>query len=249
MAPEESVVASRKYTSVDLIPWDPENASHCARLYDQRVACSWDEDLIDEWKGKVREGKKILYWIKINNDLPAKEELLAKHIARYPNEKEAIVDTAETLGKAPRTPTSASFIPIGHIALDLFPDRNEQFKLPQSTVWIKSLYISWAIQAGGFGRSAMHHLERLATQPPLRATTIALDTLTKDFQATPENLAIFNKIRGAELPVEQFRSNEDWYARQGYQVIEYITGLAKWRDRETGVEIDVPLVFMKKDLV
>lgn len=63
MPPEEEKVPSRKYTSVDLIPWDPGNASHCARLFDQRVACSWDEELIDEWKGKAREGKKFLYWI------------------------------------------------------------------------------------------------------------------------------------------------------------------------------------------
>ncbi|KAL6884099.1 hypothetical protein HDV57DRAFT_444901 [Trichoderma longibrachiatum] len=249
MPPEEEKVPSRKYTSVDLIPWDPGNASHCARLFDQRVACSWDEELIDEWKGKAREGKKFLYWINIKDDMPAKEELLAKHITRYPNEKEPLIDTAETLGKSPRTPTSASFIPIGHIALDLYPDRNEQFELPQSTVWIKSLYISWAIQAGGFGRAAMHQLERLATQPPLRATTMALDTLTKTFQTDPESLAIFNKIRGAELPVEQFRSNEEWYARQGYHIIAYITGFYKWRDRETGLEIEVPSVFLKKDLV
>ncbi|TFB03399.1 hypothetical protein CCMA1212_004429 [Trichoderma ghanense] len=251
MPPQENSVPShsQKYTSVDLIPWDPENSSHCARLFDQRVACTWDEELIEEWKGKVREGNKLLYWITINDDLPAKQDLLARHIARYPNEKEPIVDTAQELGKSPRTPTSESFIPIGHIALDLYPDRNEQFKLPQSTVWIKSLYISWAIQAGGFGRSAMHQLERLATQPPLRATTMALDTVTKLFQATPESIAIFNKIRGAEIPAGQFRSNEEWYARQGYEVVAYITGMYKWRDRETGSEIEVPSVFMKKDLV
>lgn len=58
-------------------------------------------------------------------------------------EKEAIVDTAETLGKSSRTPTLISFIPIGHIALELYPERQEQYSLPESTVWIKSLYISW----------------------------------------------------------------------------------------------------------
>lgn len=57
-------------------------------------------------------------------------------------EKEAIVDTATTLAKSPRTPTLTTFMPIGHIALDLYPERNTQFSLPQSTVWIKSLYIS-----------------------------------------------------------------------------------------------------------
>ncbi|KAL6881233.1 hypothetical protein J3F83DRAFT_711035 [Trichoderma novae-zelandiae] len=245
--PECGVTEKIKYASADLIPWDPENESHCARLFEQRVACSWDQGLVGEWRGKVREGNKFLYWIKINDNVPAKEEFLAKHLARYPNEKEPIVDTAESLSKSPRTPTSVSFIPIGHVALDLYPDRNEQFSLPRSTVWIKSLYISWAIQAGGFGRSAMHQLERLAALPPLSATAMALDTVTKRFQTTPESLAIYAKVLGAELPVEQFRSTEEWYARQGYAVVGYVAGMYKWLDREMGIE--VPAVFMKKDIV
>ncbi|PTB70765.1 hypothetical protein BBK36DRAFT_1137420 [Trichoderma citrinoviride] len=257
MSPQESEsVPSKQYSAAALVPFDPESESHCARLFAQRVACSWDQDLIEEWKGKVREGNKFLYWIKIRDDLPGKEGLLAKHIARYPNEQEPIVDTAQAQGKSPRTPSSVSFVPIGHVALDLYPDRNERFSLPASTVWIKSLYISWAIQAGGFGRSAMHQLEHLARLPPLRATTMALDTLTRDFQNTPESLAIYRRLRGGGggeeeevAPEQQFRSNEDWYARQGYGVVGYVTGMYKWLDRETGREVDVPLVFMKKDLV
>ncbi|UKZ73804.1 hypothetical protein TrVFT333_001456 [Trichoderma virens FT-333] len=237
MSPPE-IIKSQKYASADLIPFDPNSETQCTRLFQQRVACSWDQDLIEEWKGKT-----------INDSLPAKDEHLAKHIERYPNEKEAIVDTAEILGKSTRTPTLASFIPIGHIALDLYPDRNEQFSLPQSTVWIKSLYISWAIQAGGFGRSAMHQIEHLATLPPLNATTMALDTVRKEFQTSPESIAILNKIRGSDVDAASFRSNEEWYTRQGYSVIARVDGMYTWVDEETGAEIPIPSVFLKKDLV
>ncbi|RFU77361.1 hypothetical protein TARUN_4866, partial [Trichoderma arundinaceum] len=141
MTPRE-LAPSPKYNTVELIPWDPSSDAHFQRLYAQRVACTWDMDLVGEWKEKVLEGKKFLYWITLSDDLSAKDDLLAKHIAKYPQEKEALIDTATTLANAPRTPTAVSFIPIGHIALDIYPDRNVQFSLPQSTVWIKSLYIS-----------------------------------------------------------------------------------------------------------
>lgn len=106
-----------------------------------------------------------------------------------------------------------------------------------------------AIQAGGFGRSAMHQLERLATLPPLNATVMALDTITKEFQITPEAIAIFNKIRGSEVASADFRSNEEWYTRQGYDIICYVDDMYKWVVQETGIAIPVPSVFMKKQLV
>ncbi|KAK0764235.1 hypothetical protein N5P37_003632 [Trichoderma harzianum] len=248
MSPQE-FINSPKYGSATLIPFDPNSEAQCKRLYEQRLACSWDYDLIEEWRAKVREGTKFMYWITINDELPEKADYLAKHIERFPKEKEAIVDTAETLGKSSRTPTLISFIPIGHIALELYPERQEQYSLPDSTVWIKSLYISWAIQAGGFGRSAMHQLERLAALPPLNATVMALDTTTKKFQTTPQSIAIFNKIRGSEVASADFRSNEEWYTRQGYDIICYVDEMYKWVDQETGIAISVPSVFMKKQLV
>jgi hypothetical protein len=53
------------------------------------------------------------------------------------------VDTATPVNKAPRTPTKVEFQPIGHVAVEYFPDWNEKFGLPDSTLWIKSLYVSW----------------------------------------------------------------------------------------------------------
>lgn len=62
MSPPETIPSS-KYTNVELVPWDPDSDTHAQRLYEQRVACTWDQDLIDEWKVKVRDGNKFFYWI------------------------------------------------------------------------------------------------------------------------------------------------------------------------------------------
>ncbi|KAH8123508.1 hypothetical protein FP744_10004704 [Trichoderma asperellum] len=248
MSPPEQLPSS-KYSNVELVPWDPDSDAHGQRLYDQRVACSWDEDLIDEWRAKVREGKKFLYWIKLSDDLAGKDDLMAKHIAKYPAEKEAIIDSATTLANSPRTPTSISFLPIGHIALDLYPDRNTRFSLPQSTVWVKSLYISRAMQSGGFGRSAMHQIEHVATLPPLGATTMALDTATKEYQTRPECLAFYAKTTGRKVEAKDFRSNEEWYVRQGYEAIARDDQAYTWVDPKTAVQEVIPCVFLKKDIV
>ncbi|KAM0245958.1 hypothetical protein ACHAQJ_010407 [Trichoderma viride] len=248
MTPQE-FIHSPKYNTVELIPWDPNSEAHFQRLYEQRVACTWNSDLIEEWKAKALGGKKFLYWIKLSDDLAGKDDILAKHVARYPKEKEALIDTAAILANTPRTPTSVSFIPIGHIALDKYPDLNTQYSLPQSTLWIKSLYISWAIQAGGFGRSAMYQIEHVASLPPLNATTMALDTITNDYQKAPETIATFNKIRGQDLKAEDIKSNEEWYVRQGYQDIGRVKDMYNWVDPRTGKEVTIPSVFLKKDIV
>ncbi|KAL7921106.1 hypothetical protein ACQKWADRAFT_296285 [Trichoderma austrokoningii] len=248
MSPPETIPPS-KYNTVELIPWDPDSDAHARRLYEQRVACTWDQDLIDEWRVKVREGNKFFYWIKLGDDLVGRDELMAKHVAKYPAEKEAIVDTAATLARAPRTPTLAAFLPIGHIALDLYPERNAKFSLAPSTVWIKSLYISRTMQSAGLGRSAMHQIEHLATCPPLNATTMALDTSTKEYQTTPEYLAYHSRLSGRTIEAKDFRSNEEWYVRQGYEVISRTEPGYAWVDPKTGVEEVIPCVYLKKDIV
>lgn len=62
MAPQE-YAPPPKHNKVELIPWDPNSAAHFQRLYEQRVACTWDQHLVGEWKAKVLEGNKFLYWI------------------------------------------------------------------------------------------------------------------------------------------------------------------------------------------
>jgi len=34
---------------------------------------------------------------------------------------------------------------VGHIAIESFPERDTQFGLPETTFWVKSLYISWCV--------------------------------------------------------------------------------------------------------
>ena len=57
-APKRNVSAK-----IMLIPWDPENAEHIERLYNQRVACGWNSDMIEKWKDMQRDGKKAIHWI------------------------------------------------------------------------------------------------------------------------------------------------------------------------------------------
>lgn len=58
-----STDAVKAKNSVCLIPWDTENNAQSQRLFDQRVACTWDYEVVEEWKGTVRKGTKLMYWI------------------------------------------------------------------------------------------------------------------------------------------------------------------------------------------
>ncbi|MCJ1281432.1 hypothetical protein MMC26_000751, partial [Xylographa opegraphella] len=63
---EDTVQCAQKRNvtaKVVLIPWDPENAEHVARLFSQRVACGWNSDMIEKWRVMQREGKKAIHWI------------------------------------------------------------------------------------------------------------------------------------------------------------------------------------------
>lgn len=134
-------------------------------------------------------------------DSPGREETISAHTAKYPNvcwthflvitncylwmvqEASPLRDTATTnFGKA-YAPTNREFIPMGHVGLVLHPEEDASFGLPPSGVfWIHYLYISWAIQKSGIGRSAMMELERIAAQPPLNGELMVLDTITEEFQ-------------------------------------------------------------------
>ena len=46
---------------IELIPWDPESIEHVQRLYDQRIACGWNSNLVELWRTKQREGKKAIH--------------------------------------------------------------------------------------------------------------------------------------------------------------------------------------------
>ena len=56
-----SAQASVLSPKIELIPWDPESMEHVERLYNQRVACEWNSNLVETWRAKQREGKKTIH--------------------------------------------------------------------------------------------------------------------------------------------------------------------------------------------
>jgi hypothetical protein len=110
-------------------------------------------------------------------------------------------DTADNVGSMPRTPTNTEFIPVGHIALESKPEADQKLELPKSGVyWVVSVYVSWAIQSGGLGRSAMRQLESVATKEPLKAKLLVLDTAAAHFQFDPQVLKALYTDRGIPVP-------------------------------------------------
>ncbi|UNI13527.1 hypothetical protein JDV02_000266 [Purpureocillium takamizusanense] len=242
----QSQTRGKMYPSVVLTPWDPTNERQLERMYEQRVACTWGYDEVrEEWKERMLSGQKVLYWISVADDFPGQDKLLAQHIKQWPKESESLVDTAVVIGRAMREPTREPFHPVGHIAVEWFPERDAQLGLPETTAWVKSLYISWALQATGLGRAAMAALERVVEGPPFGAECVALDTLTSEFQLREEQLACFYDARGVPRPAV-VRSNEEWYRRQGYEAVASKDDAYDWVSPATGETIKVPCVFMRK---
>ena len=114
-----------------------------------------------------------------------------------------LTDTANELRLVSRVPSGKHFTPIGHIALDIHqPDEDEELGLPRSgVVWVHNLYISYALQRGGFGVAAMSKAEQLATLEPLKASIMVLDTVTKEILKNEELQKNVYDDRGLPRPV------------------------------------------------
>ncbi|KAG6258977.1 hypothetical protein E4U24_000108 [Claviceps purpurea] len=104
-----------------------------------------------------------------------------------------------------------------------------------------------ALQCSGLGRNAMHQLEQAASSPPFNCTTMALDTVRADFQKSELWLGGFYDDRGLPRP-DVTRTNEEWYMRQGYEILGAEAGAYEWMNRTTGKIMEVPRAFFKKDL-
>ncbi|KAG5984804.1 hypothetical protein E4U55_003169 [Claviceps digitariae] len=179
----------------------------------------------------------------LEQSTPKMADMLRQHVAQFPEEKEPLVDSATRLGTTTLTPSRKEFIPIGHIAMEAFPDRNEALGLPLSTYWVKSL----ALQSSGLGRNAMDQLERAASSPPFNCTFLALDTIRADAQKSEELLRGLYDDRGLPRP-EVVRTNEEWYLRQGYEIIGGEAEPYEWTVPATGRVLKLPCAFFKKDL-
>ena len=94
----------------------------------------------------------------------------------------------------------------------------------------------------------MEAMERLATQPPLNADLLVLDTVESSFQLKDEHLAIYWEGRGRKRP-EVPKANQEWYMRQGYQVIKIVENGANWVHPVTREAHPLTMVFLSKKLV
>ncbi|KAF8864383.1 hypothetical protein BDZ45DRAFT_582162 [Acephala macrosclerotiorum] len=229
---------SPKRAKVNLIAWDPESPAHVERMFQQRVACGWNSELVEKWRDLQSEGKMTLQWVVLSDEDPEKETKLAQHLLKYPEEASPILDTATTLGSKPRKQSSQPFIPAGHISLDAESPNPDQADASKGLYCITSFYISHAIQGGGLGRAAMDTIESEAVREPLCAKVLSLDTLA--------NESAYRNEMWVELGVEPASlSNQDWYERRGYKVWRYVPGHIQYRNPDGRVW---PLdgVFMKK---
>ncbi|CAG8939415.1 unnamed protein product [Penicillium salamii] len=204
-----------------LIPWDAESQAHRDWLVRQRVECGWHKEQVEtKWKDQQLKGQKCIFWI------------------------EKLEDTASTLNAVPRQPTNESFFPVGHISLDSYNPAIEKLNLDipsEGVFWIKTFFVSHKIQGQGIGRAAMDLVEDMAVREPLLAKTLMLDTVQKDDQMREDfAIATFGSVPKS--------SNQDWYDRRGYRLIETIQNFYGVAD-STGKVWDTKTVFMRKDIV
>ncbi|KAI0815814.1 hypothetical protein GGR55DRAFT_686553 [Xylaria sp. FL0064] len=235
-------MTSKHTCKIEIIPWDHLNPDHVQRLHDQRVACGWRADEVPEWVESAKRGGKVFYWAVLAEHVPNRNTLLAQHVAAHPNEAEPLRDTAAEVRLKRRQPTGRDFTPIGHVALEVH-DAEEDAKLglPPATVWVHQLFISSALQGGGYGVATMAQVESVAAQEPMNGKWMALDTLAKEVQkeagdATSIDIGIRNVI-----PVT---SKEEWYARQGYETYRQGPGYTYQTPDKRSIQLRVS--YMKK---
>lgn len=90
-------------------------------------------------------------------------------------------------------------------------------------------------------------VEHLATMPPVNATILALDTIKSEMQLSEAMLSVAFEGSGRERP-EEPRANEEWYRRQGYEVIKVAENGYDWTHALTGKTYPLTIVFMCKKL-
>ncbi|OAA64032.1 Acyl-CoA N-acyltransferase [Cordyceps fumosorosea ARSEF 2679] len=258
MATEKEAMGSP--AGIALIPWDPASPGHADRMKIQRHACGWDADKVPYWQKKVAAGDKLLFWIVLERG-DMEDALLLAGRAAGAAEGEPLRDTAAQVGRTTRTATGEAFIPIGHIALDEYPKRNVLFGLPMATLWIKSLYISTAIQSSGLGRKAMAQVETMAAGAPFRSAALALDTTHPEWHRREGS----RRLYGTDEPpagAPPIHTNHAWYARQDYLDMALpeaekeeacaraegreSLGYYKNTDPETGLDERIPTTYLYK---
>ncbi|TVY89673.1 hypothetical protein LAWI1_G003160 [Lachnellula willkommii] len=202
-------------SQVLLIPWDPTSPDHVQRMVQQRIACGWNEDAVEGWKGRQETGTLNLQWIVFEDSEPDRDAKLLKHTQTHPQEQEPLLDSAIFFGGQTRAIPSPQrkFIPVGHISLGRVPAAYEHLGLTneEGAYWIGILYVSRALHGSGLGRKTMDTVENVATSEPLCAKILALNAINPN---DPENE---EKYKALGLTIPPF-SNKEWYARRGYKI-------------------------------
>ncbi|KAK7211796.1 hypothetical protein V2G26_018974 [Clonostachys chloroleuca] len=232
-------------TIVEFIPWDAESPEHIQRLIQQRVDCGWHSGLVDgPWKEAHQAGTKCIYWIVLSKDDANYSSLIQKHVSAFPQQETPLQDSCTRIGNMDRLPTGKTFIPVGHVSLDTESPGIEELDLdiPSSgVVWLKTGYVSRALQSSGIGRATMDALEVTAKSEPLYAQILMLDTLSKDDHKRED---IANSFFGGKIPQV---SNEEWFKSRGYKTIKTVQNFYKEKD-STGRPVEAKTVFMRRDL-
>ncbi|KAI0489892.1 hypothetical protein F4859DRAFT_171006 [Xylaria cf. heliscus] len=233
-------MASKHAWKIEIIPWDHSSPEHVNCMYNQRVACGWRADEVPEWVECAKRGGRMFYWAVLAEDLPDRNALLERHVASHPKGKESLRDTAIKIRHAQRQPTGREFRPIGHVALDVHdPEEDAKLGLPPGTVWVHQLYISSALQGGGYGAATMAKIEIIATQEPFCAAWMALDTMAKEVKKETGD--------GTDVGTDSITpvtSKEEWYAHLGYQT--YNQGPGYTYQTPDGKSIQLRVSYMKK---
>ncbi|KAF3026868.1 hypothetical protein E8E14_015056 [Neopestalotiopsis sp. 37M] len=232
-------------SKVQLIPWDHASEEQVTRLYEQRVACGWRSDEIPLYIESAKRGGRVFYWIALADDLPDRDALLESHTTRFPKEAIPITDTAREIRLCPREPSNKTFIPVGHLALEVHsPEENAKIGLPaKGVVWIHQLYVSYALQKGGFGARAMDIAEKLATEEPFNGNLMVLDTMQEELQMSEMGQKHIYVNQGIPPPKI---STVSWYTRRGYKVFPVETEAYQW-NYGSGI-MPLHLTHMKKVL-
>lgn len=98
-------------------------------------------------------------------------------------------DTAAYINGVARDASKRGFIPVGHIALDEENPHPKDIELDlpsEGVFWIKTLYVTHALQRKGIGRAALDEIETMAVKEPLLAKILMLDTVHQDDQRKKE---------------------------------------------------------------
>lgn len=215
-------------------------------MYEQRVACGWKASQVESWRELQRSGKFTLQWVVLSpttDPSSSYNSKIQKHTTAYPKQSTPLLDTATSLGGKPRLATDITgreFMPVGHISLNTEYEEPDFVEPEEGLYFIATFWISPPLQSLGLGRASMDAVEAMATNPPLNARVLALSTVANEYEGKAERWAAL----GREPPK---LSNQDWYARRGYEVFKRVE--EKWSEKdEMGKEWWFAGVFMRKEI-